>query len=197
MADTLDKALKQLSKVEMTYRRLALYDKQEGVLPYTEMLLSISEVVDYVLSEFPESERNRIAENRQEKLPYLRGDLFQLTFCLEAILSFLLRYLPLDEKIDFRVFSEEGWVIMKLSGFLPPDRGPEEFAAQKALSETIMQMALGDEVIRDSSSITTRENSTTGIAERDLKEFFGSICQLPERRHEHAGAERVAQSRAL
>ena len=148
MADTLDKALKQLSKVEMTYRRLALYDKQEGVLPYTEMLLSISEVVDYVLSEFPESERNRIAENRQEKLPYLRGDLFQLTFCLEAILSFLLRYLPLDEKIDFRVFSEEGWVIMKLSGFLPPDRGPEEFAAQKALSETIMQMALGDEVIK-------------------------------------------------
>ena len=148
MADTLDKALKQLSKVEMTYRRLALYDKQEGVLPYTEMLLSISEVVDYVLSEFPESERNRIAENRQEKLPYLRGDLFQLTFCLEAILSFLLRYLPLDEKIDFRVFSEEDWVIMKLSGFLPPDRGPEEFAAQKALSETIMQMALGDEVIK-------------------------------------------------
>jgi hypothetical protein len=37
---------------------------------------------------------------------------------------------------------------MKLSGFLPPDRGPEEFAAQKALSETIMQMALGDEVIK-------------------------------------------------
>jgi PAS domain S-box-containing protein len=148
MANTLDKALKQLSKVEMTYRRLALYDKQEGVLPYTEMLLSISEVVDHVLSEFPESERNRIAEERQEKLPYLRGDLFQLTFCLEAILSCLLRYLPLDEKIDLRVFSEEGWVIMKIAGFLPPDRGPEEFAAQKALSKTIMQMALGDEVIK-------------------------------------------------
>ena len=150
MAVTLDKALEQLSKVEMTYGRLALYNKQESILPYREVLLSISEVVDHVLSEFPESERNRIAKKPQEKLPYLRGDLFQLTFCFEAILSFLLRYLPLDEKIDLGVLSKEGWIIMNISGFLPSraDQGPEEFARQEAISKSIMQMALGEEVIK-------------------------------------------------
>ena len=38
---------------------------------------------------------------------------------------------------------------MKISGFLrdQADQGREEFARQEAISKTIMQMALGDEVI--------------------------------------------------
>jgi PAS domain S-box-containing protein len=149
-AETLDKALKQLKKVEMTYNRLALYDKEEGVLPYREMLLSISEVAGFVLSEFSKDERDRITDNREEKLPYLRGDLFQLTFCLETILSFLLRYLPLEEKIQLDIFQEKDWIITKIAGFFPDmeDQAPEEFMKQEAVSKTLVQMALADEVIK-------------------------------------------------
>ncbi|MEN6373486.1 MAG: PAS domain S-box protein [Smithella sp.] len=148
--DTLDKALKQLLKVEMTYSRLALYEKKEGVLPYQEVLFRISEVVDHVLSEFPEAERNRITDKRDEKLPYLRGDLFQLTFCFEAILSYLLRYLPQEEKINIEISAEDGWVNARIAGFLPDRReqGPEGFARLEEISKTIMQMALGDEMIK-------------------------------------------------
>ncbi len=150
IGETLGKALKQLSKVEMTYNRLALYDQEEGVLPYREVLLSVSEVADYVLSEFPESERNRISDKLEEKLPYLRGDLFQLTFCLETILSFLLRYLPQDEKIRLEIFSEDGWVITRIAGFMPDlrDQRSVGLARQEAVAKTIMQMALGDEMIK-------------------------------------------------
>ena len=162
--DTLDKALRQLKKVEITYTRLALQDKE---LKDHKTLVSIAGIIKRVESAFPRSEIDRMEFIMQEKLPYLRGDLFKLTFCIETILSYLLRYLPPDKKIIVNIFREGEGVLTRITGFLPGpemegsvDRGvgslpendpghPENAVTMmRAISTTLVQMALGGDIIK-------------------------------------------------
>ncbi|GEM_PF-1974090 len=147
--DTLDKALRQLRKIEITYNRLVLYDQAKGILPYNRVLYSISEIVAHIKSTFPIPETEKIVFRLDEPLPYLKGDLFQLNFCFDSILSFLLRHLPPEEKIQFNVSCVKDRVVTQIRGFLP--RPPAEPAQRNRTSEgvvkTLAQMALSSEVI--------------------------------------------------
>lgn len=148
--ETLDKAIRQLHKVRLTYDRLSLYDKEKETLPYDELLFDIPELLDNVLSNFPKTEAKKIDRHVEEGMPYLRGDLFQLSFCLESILSYLLRFAPEDEKIELRVSQIPDWLRIEIRGFFPgvPGEKFEETASKTLLSRTLTEMALGEEIIK-------------------------------------------------
>jgi PAS domain S-box-containing protein len=149
-AEILDKTLSQLRKLELTYNRLALYERNEEQLPYNEVMINIRSVVAQLLSRLPGAEYGKVTFRYTGPSLYLKGDPFQLTFCLEAILSFLLRYLPSEEKIDVSILKKNKRIITKIAGFLPRLDEPrsEETGTLDNASYTLMQMALGDEMIK-------------------------------------------------
>jgi PAS domain S-box-containing protein len=141
-ADTLDKVFKQLHKVELTCDRLSLCDDDRaGWVPYHEVLLDGSEIVEKVLTLLPESEREKIDVEYHEPLSPLRGDLFQLTFCLETILSYLFRVIPEDARIRLRAFQKDDRLNLEVAGSFPD---PQEIGDYR----TWAAMALGEEAIR-------------------------------------------------
>jgi PAS domain S-box-containing protein len=146
--DTLDKTIKQLRKIEMTYNRLIQYEK----LPFNPILIDIREIIDHILNAFPESDAGRIVKHVDEDIPYLKGDLFQLNFCFETIFSYLLRYLPPEEKIRLKVSKRKDRVMTQITGYLPnaDDLKSENIEQRFAVTRTLVQMALGDELITSS-----------------------------------------------
>jgi K+-sensing histidine kinase KdpD len=149
-AETMEKVLKQLRKVELTYDRLMLGGQEKRISSSEKMLLDPSEILERIRSELPEVELARIEWMVAPDVPLLRGDPFQLCFCLESILSYLMRFLPEEEKIHLRVDEEENQVVLRVEGFFP--RRPSEAEGKETgadfLSRTRMDMALGENIIR-------------------------------------------------
>jgi PAS domain S-box-containing protein len=144
-----DKINRELQKVQLTYDRLALYEECEGLFPFHEMLLKISEVVTRLRDTVPESEQKKIEVHLEPNLPLIRGDLYQLTFCLRTILSYLLRFVPQNDHIQVRVTRELLGIGIRVIGFLPSHHNvslPPESAAWVA--QVLADMALGENVIR-------------------------------------------------
>ena len=149
-AETLDKLGRQLRKVELTYDRLALYDERKGLVRYNPVLLTVSEVLAMVRNDLPSMEQKKIVFQCDADLPALRGDLFQLSFCIESILSYLLASLPEEESILMRAFQDDGWVSLRITGCTPPrpGSGGHEVLQSRALAKTLVNMALGEDAIR-------------------------------------------------
>jgi PAS domain S-box-containing protein len=147
--ETFEKILRQLKKIEITYDRLALYDHARGVLPFNPVLCRMSEIVSYIRSAFPASETDKIEFHLDESLPYLKGDLFQLNFCFESILSYLLRHIPPKKCIRFDVSVVNDAVVIQIIGLLPNPKDEARLPGQPSpvVSETLARMALGSDVI--------------------------------------------------
>lgn len=148
--ETLDRVVRQLGKVELTYDRLALYDRADEVLPYNELLLDMPEILDNVKAQFPRAELDQIDFKLDKVMPYLRGDVFQLSFCFETILSYLLRFASEDRKIEFRVSNLLSRLKIEINGFFPgpKNEGFERITKKSLISKTITGMALGESVIK-------------------------------------------------
>ena len=142
-AKILEKVIKQLRKVDLTFDRLSLYDydEKEGWFPTHKLLLSLDEVLRQVKNDLPESEWERIADASPRPLPSLQGDLFQLIFCVETILSHLLGVIPEDEKVQLQVSSPDGRIVMEFSGICPEIQDSQ-------LSRALAAIALGKNIIR-------------------------------------------------
>ena len=144
--DTLSKALKQLRKLTLTYDRLVLYDKKEGFVPYQPLLVDIEEILELLPEEW-----QKVLISKEPDLPLLRADIFQLTFCLETIISYLLRAASQESQVTISVAHSGGSVTVRLRGIVPelPNAAAEiGTPASAQLSETLSDMALGDAVIR-------------------------------------------------
>jgi PAS domain S-box-containing protein len=147
--ETVDKINRELQKVQLTYDRLALYEESEGFMPFHEMLLKISEVISRLLDTVPESERHKIDVTLEPNLPLIRGDLYQLTFCLRTILSYLIRFVPQNGHIQVRVSREGRGLCIRIIGFLPsPDDVGIQPESATWIAQVLADMALGEKVIR-------------------------------------------------
>jgi PAS domain S-box-containing protein len=151
--DVLDKTLQQLRKADLTYDRLAFYDAKAGVMPYHEVLFDYSELLSIVREDFPSPEAGKIQIEKDKNLPYLRGDLSQLSFCLESILSYLLRFSPDKGVVQVRVFADpkrEGIVATEISGLCPVahQEGAGQARQQLPLSRSLAEMALGESIMK-------------------------------------------------
>ena len=92
-----------MKKVELPYERVLLLRDKAGTLPCNKRRLDIIRLVDETLAELPEAEQSRIKKEIAAPIPYLRGDPCQLAFIVRTIMSYLLRFLPEDERIAARL----------------------------------------------------------------------------------------------
>lgn len=143
-ADLLDKTLKQLNKVELTLDRLAIAERGTTALPYNEILMDISELLEEVFNGLPQSE---VAKIRLTPAPVpvilVRGDLLQLSFCLATIFSYLLRFAAEDKQIFCRVSSDSHTLVLEISGaYSPQERVFTRAAWDIALGQPILEQIL-------------------------------------------------------
>jgi PAS domain S-box-containing protein len=150
LASTLDKTLHQLRKIKLSYDRLALYGQREGLLPFNEFLVDGSEILKKVFRELPSMDRDRIEYKLPSSPISFYADLYQLGFCLESILSYLLRFAPEEEKIHFDVFKEGVNIVFRVQGYHPgrSTHLGKSMAQSETISETLADMALGEDVIK-------------------------------------------------
>jgi len=151
IADRLEKIIKQLSKAELSFDRLSLYDYKDGIIPLDKMLIDISGVVDNVMDDFPDADRNVITVEYDSALPYLEGDLFRLSFCIKTIISYLLRFVPEDETIKIHMSHNSKKIITKIKGFIPEidEAVSGDVEEQSLVAKTLAEMALGEKVIKN------------------------------------------------
>ena len=147
--DTLDKCLRQLKKLEITYNRLALYAAEQEALPFNPTLFEIAEVIEAVKTDLPTGELSRIKWRHPKGQGLIQGDIFQLRFCLETILAYLLRFTTSGYKIDFDVSRIRNDCVTQITGWAPGFENPMGDAArlieQDARAEA--DMALGQRLV--------------------------------------------------
>jgi len=148
--DMIDKIIKQLKRVDLTFDRLVLYSGEGGDEPVKKFLLDIKEVVDKVLSDIPEKDRDQILEEFVEPLPLLRGEIYQLYFCFQSILSYLLRFLPENRRIRWKTWKENDQLVSEISGYFPlqPQEKPDDLERTYRISKTLLEMATGKALMK-------------------------------------------------
>jgi PAS domain S-box-containing protein len=148
--ETLDKVVRQLGKLELTYNRLVLYSADQDALPYNGILLDIAEVLDEVRADLPKTETEKINWQYPKGDLHVHGDLFQLRFCFETLLSHLLRFVPQDSQIGLRVIRENDDLSAEFSGWRPQNQPQinETETTRTALAKALLDMAFGEKVIR-------------------------------------------------
>jgi len=161
LQNMVDTSMQQLKKLELTYNRIAMYAEGKNQLPFNPTLLDLAEVIDAVRSGMPDSEQDIITWPRTQGETYIQGDLFQLRFCLETILSYLLRFIPIDDRIDMNVEVGDEQVVLTITGWLPrPTSSGAEMADAPQVAQAVADLAFGEHlihqiiVIRHSGSFT-------------------------------------------
>jgi PAS domain S-box-containing protein len=144
----LQKVLTQLKKVDITYERLALYSQSSGAAVSKEILLNAGDLLKRTLDNFPQellSIRGLDATNL-----YVRGDPFEIEFAVESTISYLQRFLPAHERVEVRLSSAAGRLLIHIQGFFPPEpTGSAGGEPPETVCQTIHEMALGADIIGD------------------------------------------------
>ena len=149
-ADLLDKTAKQLHKVDLTFERLLFYERHESIGPVERSLFEIPVLVSKIRQELPNSEASRIEVTAGTDVPPVSGDIFQIWFCLELLLAYLLRFVPEEGKVTVDISSRDGRVITIVRGRAPRVSGGTiaEYAETRWAIRAITEMALGERMIR-------------------------------------------------
>ena len=149
-ADILAKTLKQLNKVDLTYDRLLMYERHRAVAPLDKSLCEIPALLADILKGMPDSDADRIKITCEGRIPPLRVDPYQVGFCFESLLAYLLRFLPEGEKVTACVTFREGNVTVSIRGYAPKVTGGTltSYARKRWAIHAITEMALGEEMIR-------------------------------------------------
>lgn len=145
----LDKSLRQLRKVELSYDRLALYDKKNEIKPHA-VQFDLLQLLLNVKEEFPESEKTEINITHDKTEYDALGDIFQISFSIKTILSYLLRFIPQKEKISISLRENEGFMAIDISVNFPgfAERSDADIVHARRMSELEKEMALGNELIK-------------------------------------------------
>ncbi len=148
--DTIDKILRQLNKLEITYNRLALCGDDKESMPFNQVLLDASELVEDIKNGLPTSEQSRIEWRIPQTETSILGDLFQLRFCLETILSYLLRFVPENLPIVLEVTNNGREIAITISGWLPkPEHlSTDDGGLKLQLSQSLADLCFGKRLLQ-------------------------------------------------
>jgi hypothetical protein len=149
--ETVKRVVRELSKVQLTYPRLALYGGSGQAFPFQKVLLSPRELIKHALYNFPEYEHRKISYPDSSGLPdvYIEGDLFQLSFCLRTVISYLLRFVPQAGKVTLEVAYADGCLTFQVAGLLPPERiEADDSDPGNDIGQALADIALGKEVLQ-------------------------------------------------
>jgi signal transduction histidine kinase len=149
-ADLLDKTAKQLHKVDLTFERLLFYERHKSIAPAERSLFDIPVLLEQIRQEMPDLEASRIEVTTGADVPSVSGDIFQIWFCLESLLAYLLRFVTEEGKVSVNISSTDGQVVTVIRGRAPRVTGGTITAYAKArwAIRAITEMALGERMIR-------------------------------------------------
>jgi PAS domain S-box-containing protein len=176
--DLLAKTVKQLNKVDLSYERLLFYERYGTIAPFEKRVFDIPFLLEHIKEEMPDSESRKVEVTSQPGVAPVRGDLFQLWFCVESLLAYLLRFVPDSGKISVKVSAQGSGVGVVISGYAPQVTGgaitnyAEEYWAIRAITE----MALGEEMIK---SFIERNHGGTFGKHRGDGDLIEYTIQLP------------------
>ena len=150
IADVLEKTLKQLNKVDLTYDRLLFYERHENIAPLQKNLLRLSTLVEGVLRQIPDREVRLVNMKVAPDVPRVNADLFQVSFCIESIIAYLLRFVPEDGSIDVDIERRDGSAAIVIRGYAPAVTGGEiqDYTGQYWAIRAITELSLGRDLIR-------------------------------------------------
>jgi PAS domain S-box-containing protein len=150
-ADTLAQTLRQLGRVDLSFSRLMLYERDGATLPYNERAWDLQQVVGSVIERLPRHEASAIVVVADKGVPLVRGDYFQLGFCVESVLAYASRLLPQDGKITVRISGGQPLVALTVEATLPDaiDTEEEQEAMRDAwMARALSEVALGLQAVR-------------------------------------------------
>lgn len=148
--ELLRKVVRQLGKVDLSYDRLLLYEREGQLIPTVKNLFYVTELIESIRRRMPIPEAAKLDIKAEADLPAVRGDLYQLAFCIESILSYLLRFVPEEGQIELDVSGEKDRVTVLMRGFAPEVTGGEvvDYAETRWAIRQITELALGERIIR-------------------------------------------------
>jgi PAS domain S-box-containing protein len=149
-SDILAKIVKQLNNVDLSYERLLLYERHQTLIPIEKSLFDIPYLLDNIKQRMPVSEAKKIQITVEPDVPPVHGDLYQLSFCVESILSYLLRFVPEEEQIHVTAAQHDTKVVVTIRGYAPEVTGGKitDYAETRWAIRAITEMALGEQIIR-------------------------------------------------
>lgn len=149
-SDMLAKIKKQLNKVDLSYERLLFYERHKALIPINKSLLDIPYLLDNVKQRIPKLEAAKIGITTEGNVPPVHGDLYQLSFCMESILGYLLRFAPEEERIDVDIAERDSVVRVIFRGYAPEVTGGEitDYAETRWAIRAITEMAFGERTIQ-------------------------------------------------
>ncbi len=115
--DLATKVIQQLHKAELTLDRMMLQEWSVNDEPAREALVSVNDILDNVLAEMPDGERETVMRigTVADKV-CVRANAFELRYCLQTALSYLVRLAAEDDRIDFGAKVQQDRVVFRLSG---------------------------------------------------------------------------------
>jgi PAS domain S-box-containing protein len=144
--DSIVKAVAQLQKAELTLDRLMLVDRGSGVYPRHEVLLSIDGLLDAVWQEMPERDQRMVDRYGRADGAHVRADAYELRYCIQTVLSYLVRLAAEDDRITFGVdASDGGIVVIAASGRVP--ECPRDIESECRSGQARVEMGLGRETL--------------------------------------------------
>jgi PAS domain S-box-containing protein len=149
--DTIAKTLRQLSRLDLTFTRLMLYDRDGQAIPYHERQWELPHIVESVLERLPKQEASVVRVETDGNPAPIVGDYFQLVFCVESVLSYLSRLLPQDGAIQLRIFPTTRTTALTFGAPVPDSVVDGTGAPSNAdpwLERSLGEMALGLQTVR-------------------------------------------------
>jgi hypothetical protein len=150
--DILDKIERQLRQVDISYDRILLAGRLGKAVPHNPILLEAGELVEALQQDFPAQLWNEsIRVNLQAADARLRGDLFQLLFCLRTIVSYFLRYAPEKKPVKIALQRADELIEVSITGVLPADIDIPDAPIQRrvSLSQSFTDLELGKAAIEE------------------------------------------------
>jgi len=136
----LDKALRQLAKLQITFDRLALWRPD---LDADNVRINLHNLAEEALGDLPEPERSKIRTAIRPSDLSVCGDPYQLKNAIQSVLAYLLRFCPEQAGVEITAEQEDGHVAIRIRGPVP-----DSSSAQAASAGPLESIALGESVVR-------------------------------------------------
>jgi PAS domain S-box-containing protein len=139
-SSNLDKALRQLAKLQITFDRLALWRPD---LDAENVRVNLHKLVEEALSDLPESDHSKIRTAIRPDDLSAYGDPYQLKNAIQSVLAYLLRFCPEEADVEMTAEQEDRRVAIRIRGSVP-----DSCRAQAAGASLLETIALGESVVR-------------------------------------------------
>jgi hypothetical protein len=117
--DTTRKVLQQLQKAELTLDRMVLAETRGGSRLRHDVCLSPDDLIETIRLELPSREREIVVVSGTDQAAYIKGDAYEVRYCLLTVISYLLRVAAESDKVCVNVTHADSGIVILVRG-----RGP-------------------------------------------------------------------------